>query len=138
MESHLLNSIYVILDAFVTATPVRLVHVIYNAIVGTTYLVFTVVYWAAGGVNMYGKPYIYSVLDWSKPDKAAPIAVGAVVVGIPVTHVLLWGLYMARLALHRTACGGGQQGCVRENRKVHLDGNHSLNCSGRTFNDCPV
>ncbi|XP_076468675.1 protein rolling stone-like [Babylonia areolata] len=106
--THLLTSVYVILDLAVTAIPVRLLHVIYPVIFAVVYVVFSVIYWAADGVNSKGDPYIYEVLHWEEAEKAVPIAVGVILVGVPLGHLVLWSLYMLRVQVARCIGAGGE------------------------------
>lgn len=61
--THGVNAIYVIVNASVTSVPVRFYHFLHGILFGVTYVVFTAVYYAAGGTNHQNKPYIYPVLD---------------------------------------------------------------------------
>ncbi|KAH9508153.1 hypothetical protein Btru_054870 [Bulinus truncatus] len=63
--THIVNSLYVILDLAVISIPVRLVHVIYPILYSTVYLVFTICYHLVDGTNSDGEPYIYRTLNWS-------------------------------------------------------------------------
>ncbi|KAK7490565.1 hypothetical protein BaRGS_00018168 [Batillaria attramentaria] len=125
--THLLNSVYVILDVCVTAMPVRLLHVIYVSAYAFDYLIFSVIYWAAGGVNGDGQPYVYKTLYWAKPWKAVFAGGGVVCVGVPLVHLLLWTLYMIRSAIHRSSSRGQLD-------EATAAGEHTA--SG--CNDCPV
>ncbi|KAK7490571.1 hypothetical protein BaRGS_00018174 [Batillaria attramentaria] len=131
--THLLNTVYVILDVCVTAMPVRLLHVIYVAAYTVAYLVFSLIYWAADGVNSDGEPYIYETLDWSKPQRAAPVVVGAALVGVPLVHLLLWTLYMIRSAIHRNACSGQHQ-----EKATTTNSKKSTNHTAADCDDCSV
>lgn len=53
-----------------------------------------------------GNHFIYFVLDWSKPDKAAVTAVGTVVLAI-VVHTALFAVQKLRVFIHHQ-CGGKQ------------------------------
>ncbi|KAK7490566.1 hypothetical protein BaRGS_00018169 [Batillaria attramentaria] len=100
MAKHVFNSVYVLLDLGVTATPVRLMHFIYPAGYAVVYLCFTSFYWGVGGVNMDGEPYIYKVLDWSDPAQASLLGLSCVFGGVPAVHFLLWCLYMLRKTVY--------------------------------------
>jgi len=67
------------------------------------YVVFSVIYWAAGGTNEHGNDYIYNVLDWSsEPGGATGLAFGAFVLLI-VIHYFFVLLTWTRDKLH-AAC----------------------------------
>ena len=68
-----------------------------------SYGTFSYVYYAMGGVNEDGNRFIYSVLDWSKPNDALVVAAGALV-GIVVIHVILSAVYVADVAVAKR-CG---------------------------------
>ena len=68
-----------------------------------SYGTFSYVYYAMGGVNEDGNRFIYSVLDWSKPNDALVVAGGALV-GIVVIHLLLSAVYVADVAVAKR-CG---------------------------------
>ncbi|XP_070193164.1 protein rolling stone-like isoform X2 [Littorina saxatilis] len=108
-ETHLGNSVYVLLDLCVTAMPVRLLHVIYPAVYALVYCMFTVVYWAAGGTTSSGETFIYKPLDWNRAQVAVPLVIGAAFVGVPLVHLIFWSLYMLRLTLNRHCCGEGEK-----------------------------
>lgn len=62
-------------------------------IFGVAYAVFTVIYYAAGGGN------VYSVLDWSKVGSTLALVLPLVLVAIPVIHLAVCGIYRARFAI---------------------------------------
>jgi hypothetical protein len=59
------------IDAFITRTPVRLLHVYQSTLLGLCYTAFTIVYWSLGGTNQFGQPFIYSVLNYGESPKKA-------------------------------------------------------------------
>ncbi|XP_035698720.1 uncharacterized protein LOC118431585 [Branchiostoma floridae] len=64
------------------------------------YMLFTAIYWAAGGTDNNNNPWIYPVLDYGgNPALASGIAAGSVLVAIPLCHVILFGLALARETL---------------------------------------
>ena len=94
---HAINSVLMILDLFVSAYPVRIVHCVYAIAYGVVYVVFSLIYWAAGGVNPYnGEPAIYPVLDWENiPGLTVAFILGFMVVLI-VIQCLAYGAYRLR------------------------------------------
>jgi len=68
------------------------------------YLIFSVIYWAAGGTNDKGQDYIYDVLDWEeKPGEAVALAAGALAL-LVVIHYLFAALTWVRDRIHRACC----------------------------------
>ena len=100
VNTHLVNAIIALIDVFISGIPVRILHFIYGAIFTTAYSTFTGIYFAAGGTNANGDPYIYAVLDYgSNPGSAAGWVLVVVLVIVPVVHLLLFGLHTARFWL---------------------------------------
>ena len=66
IETTILNSAYVMVEILVSATPIRLLHVYQPLIYLTIYVLFTLIYYWAGGTSASGSHYIYSVLDWEE------------------------------------------------------------------------
>lgn len=92
---HGINSVVIAIDIVVTDRPFRLLHVFQPFGVLFLYIVFSVVYWAAGGVDNEGNPYIYPILDWNKPEETIVVVVLAAV-GSLILHVLLWLIHLLR------------------------------------------
>ena len=59
------------------------------------YIIFTAIYYAAGGENDFGQPYVYNVLDWREPGYAIGIAfaTGAIVF---VIQLLIYAVHIMR------------------------------------------
>lgn len=98
--THGVNAIYVIVNASVTSVPVRFYHFLHGILFGVTYVVFTAVYYAAGGTNHQNKPYIYPVLDWTVPGTTLAYCLAVLLVALPLGHLLFSGIY----ALRRCSC----------------------------------
>lgn len=98
LHVHGINAVYHVLNILITAIPYRLFHFYIPMIYSGLYVTFTGIYYAAGGHNERGEPFIYSVLDYSSnPGKAAGYAVGFALGGIPIVHCVYYGLYKLRL-----------------------------------------
>lgn len=93
---HAVNSIVCLIDMFVGARPYRLLHFYQPMIALTVYFIFTVIYWAAGGLNASGQNYIYAILDWNKPKQTVPLVILGLIFLLPVFHALLWSLHKLR------------------------------------------
>ena len=112
---HALNALFVLVDATLVASPVRIFHFVYAILFGVVYAVFTVVYWTVGGTNAVGRPYVYAVLDYGeRPGIAAACIVVSVLVGIPTIQLVLYGWFRATecvsaAAPMTTMCNSGSQ-----------------------------
>ncbi|XP_078593509.1 protein rolling stone-like [Branchiostoma floridae x Branchiostoma japonicum] len=97
---HIMNAVTIVIDVMVSGLPCRLLHFVYPFTFGAVYLLFTVVYWAAGGIGQDDLPYIYSPLDYGgNPVLAAIVAVLAVVVAMPLCHCVVFALALTRETL---------------------------------------
>lgn len=107
---HAVNSIIMLLDIFISARPCYLLHFYQPLIAVFCYIIFSVIYWVAGGVDNDGNPYIYSILDWSSfsiPDHPSPlfplVSIGLLL--IPFAYAILWCLHLLRDYLHKLCIG---------------------------------
>lgn len=104
LETHALNAVYVLLNLFVARVPVRFYHLFHSVIYGAVYIAFSGIYYGAGGTNEIGNPYIYSVIDWRKPGTAILYSIVVVLIALPVVHMLLYGVYLLRIFIHKKCC----------------------------------
>lgn len=95
---HALNSVYVVVNLAVTATPTRVLHAVYAVLFGVVYTLFSVAYQLAGGTNVDGEPYIYRVTDWRRPWKSLLLSSLSNFLAIPLVHL---AVFILRLALGR-------------------------------------
>lgn len=96
---HLLNSVFMLVETFLSSIPVQLLHVVYAMLYASAYCLFTVLYWFLGGTGEFGERYIYPILDYSKPGEAVVMIVLYGFVGLPVTQLIHFGLFKLRCYL---------------------------------------
>ncbi|XP_035698256.1 protein rolling stone-like [Branchiostoma floridae] len=100
--THAINSVTIVIDVMVSGLPCRLLHFVYPLTFGLVYILFTVIYWAAGGRGLYDYPFIYPYLDYGgRPVLAAIVAVLGVLVAVPLCHCVVFALVVARESLVR-------------------------------------
>lgn len=101
-NTHGVNTVFILVDTFITRTPVRLLHLLYGILYGLIYGVFTAIYWMAGGINHKGEPFIYKPLDYSSSKTVAVsyIVVIAFLV-VPMMHCMFFFLYRFRIFIIR-------------------------------------
>ena len=121
IHTHLVNAVIALIDVVFSGVPVRILHFVYPVLFAITYSVFSGIYFAAGGTNSGGRPYIYSSIDYgNRPGSAAGLVLAVVLVVIPVVNLLLFGLYSARFWLthclwaRRESSASGEGGEVVE------------------------
>jgi hypothetical protein len=98
---HLINSIVVIIELWITRLPIRVYHVIYIMCGSCVYLLFTGLYFAGGGGNPYDNgTYIYPVLDYGNdPGLAVGLGISSIFVLAPLVHLMFYGVYILREVL---------------------------------------
>ena len=102
ITKHGLNSVFMVLDTFLSSIPVRFLHFLYVLLYFIIYIAFSVVYWLLDGTNNQGKPYIYSALNYNdfSPTFGGLLVVFLLVV-LPILHLILFGITKLRDHLHR-------------------------------------
>ena len=102
ITKHGLNSVFMVLDTFLSSIPVRLLHALYVLLYFLIYIAFSVVYWLLGGTNPQGQPYIYSALNYNdfSPTFGGLLVIFLLVV-LPVLHLILFGITKLRDHLHK-------------------------------------
>ena len=91
---HGINSVIMLVDNFVSAVPVRLMHIIYPMIYGLIYVVWSLIYFYMDKGNNVLYEY---VLDWNYPEITIPVIIGITLVLMPLLQLLWYGLYRLRL-----------------------------------------
>lgn len=97
--THGVNSILVVIDTMLSSIPVRLFHVVYPALYFIVYLIFTLIYWAAG------QPYIYPMTDYTgQPVFSAITVVCLFFIALPLCQTLMFGFYCLRVWMETKCC----------------------------------
>ncbi|XP_064632745.1 protein rolling stone-like [Lineus longissimus] len=121
---HSFNSVVILMDLFVTATPIRLLHFIYPVSLGLLYAFFNIVYFLMDGPGPDGRNhYVYAVMDWNKPGTAT----GAVFLGLGlslVCQIVLFGLYKLRVFIH-DKCYSSKEYGDEMNKIIEDEDNHN-------------
>ena len=127
---HLIVGIMAVVDLFLTAIPIRILHFIYSVILGVVWFIFSGIYFAAGGTSYYGNRYIYKFLNYGENVSFA-VSMGFVVtfIIIPVIHSFVYCLYHLReglLYLARKHCcsfiaGGFAHEPINENDETEFE-----------------
>ncbi|EDW76201.1 uncharacterized protein Dwil_GK14787 [Drosophila willistoni] len=115
--THGFNSICMFIDLWIVAHPLRLLHIFLPVLFGIIYAIFSYIYQINGGINKKGKPYIYHVIDWSKPKEAFITVLGVLVLSCCI-YVLLFAFFKLRLFLHRV-CRNNSFVLPTSNKKQH-------------------
>ncbi|OWR43539.1 hypothetical protein KGM_215657 [Danaus plexippus plexippus] len=95
VATHGLNSCVVFAEVILSRTPLMLLHIYQPLGLGLWYAAFTGIYYAAGGTDSFGNPFIYAVLDWRQPLRAG-IIVAASAASLIIVYTSLWVLTLCR------------------------------------------
>lgn len=98
--THAFNSVCMFIDLWIVAHPLRLLQMFLPVVFGVVYAIFSYIYQSCGGINKKGKPYIYNVIDWSKPQNAFITVIGVLVLSCCI-YILLFAFFKLRIFLHR-------------------------------------
>ncbi|XP_078399304.1 uncharacterized protein LOC144681531 isoform X1 [Cetorhinus maximus] len=97
INMHVINSVLVLLELILSAAPIHLAHFIYAFIYCLMFILFTVIYWAAGGTNLKGKPYIYRSLNYGEnPGPAMGYIILSICFVMPCLQFLVWNIHLLR------------------------------------------
>lgn len=111
ISTHLLNSLFILIDICLSCMPIRLYHVIYPMLFFFLYVIFSVIYWASDGTNVQGQFYIYRSLDYTdRPGSAAGFILAYMFIALVLAQVMLFALTMLRSWISRKFYSGRRRG----------------------------
>lgn len=92
---HLINAVLIVLDLYMSRIPYQLLHIFYPPVFSIVWVIFSLIYFAAGGTNTVdGERYIYEVLDYgNNPGLAAGLDIVLIlgpVFGFIILFLLGW------------------------------------------------
>ena len=93
---HAFNGIMALTDMSLSGRPFRLMHFYNPLLVLLSYVVFSAIYWAAGGVTERGLTYIYPILNWEDLSTTGPVVSIGCFVALPLLHASIWALHLLR------------------------------------------
>ncbi|XP_023935822.2 protein rolling stone [Bicyclus anynana] len=95
LATHGFNSCVAFVEIAMARTPIRLLHIYQPLGVGLWYAAFSGIYYAAGGTDGNGNPFIYEILNWAEPGDAS-IIVAITAASLIVLYAVLWGVSLCR------------------------------------------
>ncbi|KAH9641737.1 hypothetical protein HF086_003863 [Spodoptera exigua] len=95
---HGVNSVVMLVELVCSAHPSRLMHVMQPLYFAGAYMLFSVIYFLAGGLDPWGNPFIYPVVDWSKPEQTM-VVITLTALFLALMHVLTVGIATGRDAI---------------------------------------
>ncbi|RVE51094.1 hypothetical protein evm_004237 [Chilo suppressalis] len=94
------NSVAMLMELVLSAHPSRLLHILQPLLFALAYLLFTVAYYFAGGLDPWGNAFIYPVIDWSKPQQTV-IVVALTALFLTLMHLVVVAIASTRDAICR-------------------------------------
>jgi len=94
------NSIVMLIDLLIIRHELRFLHFLHPFIIGVIYLLFSYIYYVAGGLNHKGNPFIYAFLDWTNANSAVFHAM-TMLAFVILCHLFAWLMQKIRTALHQ-------------------------------------
>lgn len=92
IDRHGLNLLLLLVDFFLSCTPVRLLHFVYPSAVLACYFIYNCIYWASTGTLVYGE-----MLDYGKnTGKAVAMVIVAVFIVPPLAQLAWFMLFLLR------------------------------------------
>lgn len=85
---HVCNSILMIIDIWITSIPFNIANVWWCLIVVIFYIIFSIIYYLAGGLDKLGYHYIYKILDWKKPGQTLLVCIGGITF-VAIMHFIM-------------------------------------------------
>jgi hypothetical protein len=90
---HMTGGVMAVVDIIANGIPISIYHVYIPFTFGVVYSVFTGVYYAAGGTDPYGNPFIYPTLNYeAAPGASAGIVIAVTFLFLPLLHVGMYAL----------------------------------------------
>nr|XP_054767206.1 protein rolling stone-like [Lytechinus pictus] len=98
--------IIAVLEVGIVTLPLRFEHIIYPLAYGVIYLIFALIYWAAGGTDPYGNHYIYVFLDFGRHPVRLIFVVAGEIIGMFLIHgfFTLFFLYRKKIFAKCKCC----------------------------------
>ena len=96
-NTHLTPALIALLDVWISGIILNIYHFYIILLYGVVYGAFSLIYFAAGGMDQEGNRYIYSILDYGgNPGLAAGVLLGSVFVFFPFCYVLCYLITLPR------------------------------------------
>lgn len=97
LHLHMINGILAVVELWLSGIPVRLCHAAYSIAFGCAYVLFTGLYYLAGGCGAEGNKFIYPFLDYDSNAKGAlSLAAACAIFLVGGIHVVFFVQYQGR------------------------------------------
>ena len=98
---HGINLLLILLDLCFSRMPIQILHFPWAGTFDVAYIIFTGIYFAAGGTDIDGNPYIYTALDYG--DSPAGAFGFALLLSLPpfIVHIIMWSIVLLRNFIYK-------------------------------------
>ena len=115
LHIHGINLIIMCTDFLLSQVPIHFLHFYFPTIFIAVYLIFTGIYYAAGGTGAHERPYIYPLLDYKNGlGKAIVLAIVLVIV-TAIVHCIF-----SAVAILRDCVGSRYKCCLSITNRYHV------------------
>ena len=102
IQFHGVNLVIIVIDVFLSRIPLQLLHFPWAGVYSICFVVFTGIYFAAGGTDPDGRSFIYPTLDYE--DSPGESVGWALLLGLNpfIVHFIWWVIVFVRDVLYKT------------------------------------
>ncbi|ESN97801.1 hypothetical protein HELRODRAFT_177866 [Helobdella robusta] len=95
INSHILISFVIMVDLFLSASPIKLLHFVWATMAGSLYTLFTYIYF-----RMYDEVLYYTIFNWRDPSMASLYFLIITIFGSLLCTIFLYFCYLMRIFLY--------------------------------------
>lgn len=97
LHIHLINGVLAFVDLWASGVPVRIYHALHSVLFAISYVIFTGVYYIAGGTDPTGSSSIYPFLNYkSNPGSAVGLGIVCSLVLMTSIHIVFYLQFLMR------------------------------------------
>ncbi len=105
LHFHGVNLVLLLADVILNRIPFQFMHFFYPLFFMVPYVLFTVIFWAAGGVNPINREnYVYGPLDYSNGVAPAFLAIVLTAVPVPIYWIVFLVIWLRYVISLRISC----------------------------------
>lgn len=101
IHAHGVTFVIVFVDLTLSRIPFHLLHFPYTCVFSTIFVIFSAVYFAAGGIDEFGNPYIYETLDYEGSPAVSGVAAVCLCLVPAVIYLIPFVVALLRDVVHR-------------------------------------
>ncbi|GLV39931.1 uncharacterized protein CBL_10827 [Carabus blaptoides fortunei] len=94
--THAINAVILLVDYFIVAHPIRLLHFYIPCCFNLIYVAFSIMYYLLSGTDKHDRHFIYAILDWKTPQSTIKNLLFTVFL-VLVLHIFLYFYILLRM-----------------------------------------